>query len=165
VAALVPSGTVTLVVLVIVPSGERAVFDLAVLKGETDHPFRLQCEQSKYCQILHAALASFPCVSIRFSTTVKSLQQTAETVRIQATSLNGEQEYFAHYVIGADGARSAVRRDLGIEMSGDVYPETTILATTRFPFHEKLDGLSHVNYCWKPEGTFSLLRLPDVSRA
>lgn len=24
------------------PSGDRAVFDLSVLKGETDHPFRLQ---------------------------------------------------------------------------------------------------------------------------
>src|SRR5215831_9108210 len=34
------------------PSGERAVFGLAALAGETDHPFRLQCEQSKYCQFV-----------------------------------------------------------------------------------------------------------------
>jgi 2-polyprenyl-6-methoxyphenol hydroxylase-like FAD-dependent oxidoreductase len=50
-------------------------------------------------------------------------------------------------------------------MSGDVYPETTILATTHFPFHEKLEGLSNVSYCWKPNGTFSLLRLPEAWRA
>jgi 3-(3-hydroxy-phenyl)propionate hydroxylase len=57
-----------------------------------------------------------------------------------------------------------VRKALGIELSGDIYPETTILATTHFPFHERLDGLSNVSYCWKPGGTFSLLRLPDVWR-
>ena len=68
-------------------------------------------------------------------------------------------------MIGADGARSAVRQALDIEMSGDIYPETTILATTLFPFHEKLEGLSNVSYCWKPDGTFSLLRLPGVWRA
>ena len=67
-------------------------------------------------------------------------------------------------MIGADGARSVVRRALGIEMSGDIYPETTILATTLYPFHEKLEGLSNVSYCWKPDGTFSLLRLPGVWR-
>ena len=49
-------------------------------------------------------------------------------------------------------------------MSGDIYPETTMLATTLFPFHEKLEGLSNVSYCWKPDGTFSLLRLPGVWR-
>ncbi|MEO1105559.1 MAG: FAD-dependent monooxygenase, partial [Pseudomonadota bacterium] len=27
------------------PSGDRAVFELSVLKGETAHPYRLQCEQ------------------------------------------------------------------------------------------------------------------------
>jgi 2-polyprenyl-6-methoxyphenol hydroxylase-like FAD-dependent oxidoreductase len=57
-----------------------------------------------------------------------------------------------------------VRRGLGIDMSGDIYPETTILATTCFPFHDKLEGLSNVSYCWKPQGTFSLLRLPGVWR-
>ena len=67
-------------------------------------------------------------------------------------------------MIGADGARSVVRRALDIEMSGDIYPETTILATTLYPFHEKLEGLSNVSYCWKPDGTFSLLRLPGVWR-
>ena len=31
-------------------------------------------------------------------------------------------------------------------------------------YHEKLEGLSNVSYCWKPDGTFSLLRLPGVWR-
>ena len=34
------------------PSGDRAVFDLSVLKDDSEHPYRLQCEQSKYCRIV-----------------------------------------------------------------------------------------------------------------
>src|SRR5882757_2278990 len=147
------------------PSGDRAVFDLAALAGETDHPYRLQCEQSKYCKFVRVALDPLPSVSVRFSTAVIDVQQTADAVTVRASSPDGEDIITADYLIGADGARSAVRRALAIDMSGDVYPETTILATTYFPFHEKLEGLSNVSYCWKPNGTFSLLRLPEAWRA
>jgi 3-(3-hydroxy-phenyl)propionate hydroxylase len=57
-----------------------------------------------------------------------------------------------------------VRSALGFRFEGKTYPETTILATTRFPFEEHLEGLSNVNYVWKEGGTFSLLRLPDQWR-
>ena len=53
------------------PSGDRAVFDLSVLKDETDHPYRLQCEQSKYCQFVLDAVRKLPsvdaCISRRRS--------------------------------------------------------------------------------------------------
>jgi 3-(3-hydroxy-phenyl)propionate hydroxylase len=146
------------------PSGERAVFDLSVLKDVSEHPYRLQCEQAKYCRFVLEAVSKLPCVTVLFSTEVAGLNQTGDGVRVTAASPDGERTFAADYVIGADGARSAVRRTLGIEMSGDIYPETTMLATTTFPFHERLEGLSNVSYCWKPDGTFSLLRLPGVWR-
>jgi 2-polyprenyl-6-methoxyphenol hydroxylase-like FAD-dependent oxidoreductase len=146
------------------PSGERAVFDLSVLSAETDHPYRLQCEQSKYCEFVLAAIERLASVTVCFSTAVTGVQQVGDTVQVLASSPNGELIMIADYVIGADGARSAVRKALDIEMSGDIYPETTILATTLYPFHDRLEGLSNVSYCWKPDGTFSLLRLPSVWR-
>jgi 3-(3-hydroxy-phenyl)propionate hydroxylase len=146
------------------PSGERAVFDLSVLKGESEHPYRLQCEQAKYCRFVLDAVRELPSVTVLFSAEVTGLEQSTNTVRVTASSLSGEKTFTADYVIGADGARSAVRRAIDVELSGDIYPETTILATTHFPFHEKLEGLSNVSYCWKPDGTFSLLRLPGVWR-
>ena len=146
------------------PSGERAVFDLSVLRDETDYPYRLQCEQSKYCEIVLKALSACPNVTVRFSTPVIGVTQTDGGADVRVAPSGAEDILTAAYVIGADGARSVVRQALGITMSGDMYPETTILATTCFPFHERLEGLSNVSYCWKPEGTFSLLRLPDVWR-
>ncbi|AMN45296.1 FAD-dependent oxidoreductase [Rhodoplanes sp. Z2-YC6860] len=146
------------------PSGDRAVFDLSVLKDESDHPYRLQCEQSKYCHFVLDAVRKLPSVEIRFNTAVAALDQSSDAVTVTASSPDGEQRFSADYVVGADGARSAVRRAIDVDLSGDIYPETTILATTLYPFHEKLEGLSNVSYCWKPDGTFSLLRLPGVWR-
>jgi 3-(3-hydroxy-phenyl)propionate hydroxylase len=146
------------------PAGERAVFDLSVLAGETDHPYRLQCEQSKYARFVLDAVRELPTVTVHFSSAVTGLEQGGDAVTVHASMPNGARTFTADYVIGADGARSAVRAAIAVEMSGDIYPETTILATTQFPFHERLEGLSNVSYCWKPDGTFSLLRLPDVWR-
>ena len=70
----------------------------------------------------------------------------------------------ARYLIGADGARSTVREACHFTFEGFTYPETTILATTVFPFHKHMEGLSNVNYCWSAHGTFSLLRLPEIWR-
>jgi 3-(3-hydroxy-phenyl)propionate hydroxylase len=146
------------------PSGERAVFCLAALADETDHPFRLQCEQSKYCRFVLDEVRKLDDVAVCFGAEVQGLQQAADRVTVTATTADGPQDFVADWVIGADGARSAVRGAIGVGLSGDIYPETTILATTHYPFHERLEGLSNVSYCWKPDGTFSLLRLPGVWR-
>jgi 3-(3-hydroxy-phenyl)propionate hydroxylase len=141
-------------------TGERAVFDLGVLKGETAHPYRLQCEQQKLQHLLVARLGRFPHADFRFASKVKAVGQNAESVwaEVDGARLTGS------WLIGADGSRSIVRRSCDIEFRGKIYPETTILVTTDFDFDKALEGLSGVNYVWSRTGTFSLLHLPSVWR-
>jgi 2-polyprenyl-6-methoxyphenol hydroxylase-like FAD-dependent oxidoreductase len=141
-------------------SGERAVFDLGVLKGDTAHPYRLQCEQQKLQQLLIARLGSYSHADIRFASEVKALGQNAESVWVEVDGAR----ITGSWLIGADGSRSVVRRSCNIDFAGNVYPETTILVTTDFEFDKALKGLSGVNYVWSPTGTFSLLHLPSVWR-
>jgi len=149
------------------PSGERAVFDLGVLAGDTRHPYRLQCEQQVYCELLEERLPELSrgaCTLTR-GLTVTGLHQNGGGVTVTSRDTDGaKHEFEARWLIGADGARSTVRESVGLPLEGSTYPETTILATTQFPFEEHLEGLSNVNYCWSPHGTFSLLRLPDLWR-
>lgn len=146
-------------------TGERAEFDLGVLAGDTAHPFRLQAEQHKLSRLLLAAIAAEPLVEVRFGHRVTSVSQTADRARVEGEAF----VLAARYVVGCDGARSVVRRAMGVAFEGDTYPETTILATTPFPFHEAMEGLSNVNYVWTESpafsGTFSLLRVPGRWRA
>ncbi|RED16783.1 FAD-dependent oxidoreductase [Parasphingopyxis lamellibrachiae] len=146
------------------PSGERAVFDLGVIADSTAHPYRLQCEQSKLCRIMLAMLRDKG-ADIRMGMKVEGVTQDADGVRLDLRDTEGVAAADeAGFLIAADGARSAVRSALGFPFEGKTYPETTILATTRFPFDEHLEGLSNVNYVWKEGGTFSLLHLPGLWR-
>lgn len=146
------------------PSGERAVFDLSAIADATDHPYRLQCEQSKLCRIMLDMLLARG-VDIRMGKRLESVAQDDDGVRIGlADSKGGTETAEGSFLIAADGSRSAVRALLGFPFEGKTYPETTILATTRFPFEEHLEGLSNVNYVWKEGGTFSLLHLPGLWR-
>jgi len=142
------------------PGGERAVFDLSVLEGETRHPYRLQCEQWKLSRALQARLAGMPGVELRFGAEVTGLEQDESGVAFTVVSRGKPGLVRGAWAIGADGARSVVRKALGLEFDGQTYPETTILATTLFPFEEHLEGLSNVSYCWKAGGNFSLLKVP-----
>ena len=143
---------------------QRAEFDLGLLAGDTRHPYRLQCEQFRLCDLLVSRLGHAPNVKLEWGTQVTGLQQDADGVRVQAAAADGQRQFSGRLLIAADGARSVVRESLGVEFSGKTYPETTLLATTPFPFHEHLPGLSNVNYVWTREGTFSLLRLPSIWR-
>lgn len=146
------------------PSGERAVFDLGVIGDATNHPYRLQCEQSKLCRIMLDKLIAEG-ADIRMGVKVEGVVQDDHSVRVALRdSKNETTTDEADFLIAADGARSVVRSALGFPFKGKTYPETTILATTRFPFDKHLEGLSNVNYVWKEGGTFSLLRLPDLWR-
>ena len=142
-------------------TGDKAVFDLSVIADETDYPFRLQCEQAKLCRLLADRFAEDDRVEIRYGARVIGISQTAHHVELDVeTAADGATEPLtAPYVIGADGAGSFVRESLGLSFEGTTYPETTVLASTTFPFHDRIDGLSNVNYCWREGGNFALLRL------
>ena len=142
-------------------TGERALFDLAHIAADTPYPFRLQCEQSTLVRHGLEQARATSGIEVRMGAAVTGLTQDAGGVTLQ---LDGGDPVRARYAIAADGARSVVREAVGATFEGFTYPETTILATSLFPFHKHLDGLSNVNYCWAAQGTFSLLRLPTLWR-
>ena len=104
--------------------------------------------------------ARLPLNTVHFSSPVTSEAQDKDGVSI---TLN-DDVVRGSILIGCDGARSIVREAIGAIFEGETYPENTILVTTHFPFEDHLEGLSGVNYIWKPGGTYSLLRLPDLWR-
>jgi 2-polyprenyl-6-methoxyphenol hydroxylase-like FAD-dependent oxidoreductase len=148
--------------------GARAVFDLSVLKDDTAHPYRLQAEQWRLSRLLLAKLRAehADTVELRFGARVEQVAQDADGVALSGA---GMEPLRAPYAVGCDGARSMVRRAMGLDFPGDTYPETTILATTLFDFATAFEGLSNVNYVWTQHpafsGTFSLLRVPGKWRA
>ncbi len=145
-------------------SHDKALFDLSVLSGDTRYPFRLQCEQRVLTRLAHQQAQSTANLQLRYGAELTGLTQDEHGVKVTVQTASGPQTLQARYLIAADGARSVCRKLTGMTFSGETYPETTILATTTYRFEDQLPGLSQVNYVWCEQGTFSLLRLPELWR-
>ena len=144
--------------------GVIAEFDMQLLAGDTDHPFRLQCEQWKLTRLIADQLAQLPHVQILFGARVESVTQDNDRVHMRIEQAGPSQTLQGDYLIGADGAWSAVRRSLGIEFEGFTYPERFLVISTDFEFADHLPRLSYVNYCSDPEEWCVLLRVPTLWR-
>lgn len=144
-------------------TGPVATFDLALLAGDTNHPYRVQCEQWKLMRFVEVELKKLG-TDIRFGHEVTGVTQDSDRVTVTANTANGPVEIAGRYVIAADGARSAVRRSLGVEFEGFTYPELFLIASTDFPFEKTLTDIAYVNYIADPSEWLVLLRVPGLWR-
>jgi 3-(3-hydroxy-phenyl)propionate hydroxylase len=144
-------------------TGPVATFDLALLAGETNHPYRVQCEQWKLMRFLEQELRSEG-VELRFGHEVMAVRQDDDGVTVTANTASGPVSMTGRYVIAADGARSAVRRSLGVEFEGFTYAELFLIASTDFPFENTLTDIAYVNYIADPLEWLVLLRVPGLWR-
>jgi len=144
--------------------GLVAEFDMDLLKDETGHPFRLQCEQWKLTRLLKEQIDLLPNATVVFGATVKAVTQDTDSVSVTAEVGGQERAYTGDYLIGADGARSVVRQAMGIEFEGFTYPERFLVVSTDFEFADHFPHLSYVNYLSDPQEWCVLLRVPTLWR-
>lgn len=144
--------------------GTLSQFDFGTIADVTAHPYRVQCEQSKLTRILLEALSKESNFAMRFDCKVDEVSQDASSVRV-TLERNGRQEtHRGRWLIGADGARSDVRRSLGVEFEGFTWPERFLVVSTPFDFHAVIPGLVSVNYVADPERWHFLLQIPGLWR-
>jgi 3-(3-hydroxy-phenyl)propionate hydroxylase len=141
-----------------------ATFDLSMLAGDTNHPYRVQREQWKLMRFLEEELRKLPGSDIRFGHEVTSVRPDDESVTVTAETSSGPVSLTGRYVIAADGARSAVRRSLAVDFEGFTYPELFLIASTDFRFEAKLTDIAYVNYIADPLEWLVLLRVPELWR-
>ena len=138
-------------------AGWIAELDFGVLQADTQHPYRVQCEQYRLNQVLAARLKA-----LRFGAEVTALDQDADGVTV---TINGGEKLRGDWLIGADGGRSRVRETLGIPLEGFTWPERFLVASTPFDFAQAIPRLAEVSYFADPQEWFFLLRVRDVWRA
>ena len=120
------------------PSGTLvAQFDHAVLKDETPYPYVIQCEQFKTAQLILERLKALPNVEVLQSHRVIEVVQRDAAVEITVDGPTGPRKHRGAYLIGADGGRSVVRHQCGIEFAGFTWAERFIVLTTPFDFGAK----------------------------
>ncbi|MEM9552108.1 MAG: FAD-dependent monooxygenase [Pseudomonadota bacterium] len=146
-------------------TGEAATFDMGCLRGLTGYPFRLQCEQWKLTRLAASQLAVAPGVDLQFGWAAQRVRQDDSGVTLTLVKPDGtERTERGAFLIGADGASSAVRQALAIPFHGFTYAEQWVVASTPVDFAAKIPGLSPVTYTADAEEWFVLLRTRDLWR-
>ncbi len=103
-----------------------AEFDHGTLKDDTRFPYVLQCERIKIVEEALKLARVHPNIDVRLGATFTSFVQDADGVTAFATNPAGETDAFrGAYLVSCEGARSIVRKDLGIEFEGFTYPDRT----------------------------------------
>jgi 2-polyprenyl-6-methoxyphenol hydroxylase-like FAD-dependent oxidoreductase len=132
--------------------GIIAELDMSLLAGDTPFPFRLQCEQSKLTRLL---LPLLPPGTVHFG-------QRVERVTQDGTGVTVNDAFRGDWLIGADGANSAVRRSLfGDAFEGITYPDRFLVGSTDEDLTALLPGIAEVNYLFDPVEWLVVLRPPD----
>lgn len=141
-----------------------AEFDYGMLAGDTDFPFRMQLEQSKLTPILARLLEETGNGTVRFGHRVSAVELDGDAVRATVETPDGTRTLRAPWLLGADGARSAVRRTLDIGFDGATLDERYLILGTPDPLEERLPGLAPVSYISDPDLWCAMFRTPEVWR-
>lgn len=144
--------------------GVIAQFDFGEISDQTAHPYRVQSEQFKLTRILLDRLRNDECFEIRFGARVLDVEQDQAGVQVKVSTNDRNEVQAGSWLIGADGARSEVRRSLRIEFEGFTWPERFLVLSTPFDFDAVMGDLVSVNYVADPECWHFLLRIPGMWR-
>jgi len=140
-------------------SGERAEFDLTLIKDVTAHPYRVQCEQHKMTRMVLDKIKDWGNVEIWFDSRLQAFGQSEDGVWATVKRDGEDVTVHGRYLIGADGASSTVRQSLNLSFDGVTYPEWFVQATTAFEFRDHIPHLSLINYVSDSNEWFVLLRV------
>ncbi|MGL4637183.1 MAG: FAD-dependent oxidoreductase [Beijerinckiaceae bacterium] len=146
--------------------GVIANFELARIGDETNHPFRLQCEQWRLGEMLYARLQQQPLATILFGTKVVDARQTADQAEVDVVDADGKHRTLSGaFLVGSDGIGSVVRHSIGVEFEGQTIPETFLTISTPFDFRESMPDVANISYISDPTEWFVLIRTAKFWRA
>ena len=141
-----------------------AEFDHGVLTGDSRFPYVLQCERTKIIDEARQLLRQFSECEIRMGTTLESFTQNAGSLSAVVTDAAGGKEQIAgSFIVSAEGARSIVRKTIGVEFEGYTYPERTLTVAVCYDF-DKHHGYAYRNYISDPNQWSNLFKWVQPER-
>jgi len=127
-----------------------AEFDYGLLAGDTPFPYAVQCESHKTVAIAEAKMAGYANARVLRRHEVVEIHPRGDSVGVVCNTPGGRLGFEADYLVGTDGARSLVRKSMGIGFEGYTFPEGFVGLTTTFDF-EREYGYSNRNYFADPQ--------------
>ena len=139
---LVALGSVAKRSRIIVGGKVRGEADFSEIgQGMSRYPYVLIAEQGKHETLLYDHIKEHG-KDIRWQTTLESFEQDDSVVKAIVKDQDGKTETIeAKFLIGCDGAKSLVRRSLGLEFSGSTFERIFYVADVQIDWPFSHDAL------------------------
>lgn len=142
-----------------------AEFDYRRIAEDTAFPFRLQCPQHTVIPLLAQAFEETGTGRVRFGHRLEGFEADADGVDVRLQTKDTTRSVRARYLVGADGAASAVRNTLGLSFSGKTYEDRFLLVPTEVDLEAVgFGGIGPVAYMFDPDQWVISMRVPDALR-
>src|SRR5262245_25933495 len=127
-----------------------AEFDHIHLKDDTPFPYVLQCERMKIVEEAMALAKQHAPIDLRLLTTFTGFAHHADGIVARVMVPTGEEEEIGGaFLVSCEGARSIVRKEVGIKFEGFTYSDRTLNIEVAYDFRRY--GYAERNYISDPD--------------
>lgn len=140
---------------------ETELFQTQLPATDEFFPPFVNISQTEVEQLMVDAADREPLVTVHWGHSLTALEQDADGVRLTCQSDAGEVVYSASYAVGADGARSSVRRLGGIDFPGHSHTDQFLIADIRAGLPFPAERRFWFDPPWNPGRTVLIHPQPD----
>jgi 3-(3-hydroxy-phenyl)propionate hydroxylase len=141
-----------------------AAFDFALIKPFTPYPFRLHLPQYRLTRALEPLQVGSGRGALYFSHRLANLEDQGTHVEAVFSTAHGERRVQASYLCAADGARSQVRQNLGVDFVGKTITDRFLLVDTDAHLDRLFTNIGPVSYIFDPEEWVIAQRMKGTTR-
>jgi 3-(3-hydroxy-phenyl)propionate hydroxylase len=142
--------------------GTRPVYRLEMPHSEHERFYPMVNLQQQYIEkFLADAAHENPRIDLRWQSRVTGIELTDSGATLAVSTPAGPYQLRARYVLAADGARSAVRQQLGIRLTGDAYEGCYVIADIRMASNHPTERRAFFNSPANPDSTALVHKQPD----
>jgi len=136
--------------MMVAETGTRCRLNRAEVEaGLSDYPYQLHFGQDVLAKIVQRHLLALPNTEVRFNSRLTAIDQDASGVTARVTTPVGEESLHCDWLIGADGARSGVRRAVDLSFDGFTWPERFVATNIWYDEFEE-HGFALANFYIDP---------------
>lgn len=115
-------------------TGTAIKISTSILDGLVAHPSNLHLGQHTLAELVLRHLQRYPNADVRWGTAVVGMQQDRDGVTVRVDGADGQRDLRGEWLIGADGARSTVRKLMELPFEGHTWPDRFVATNVRFDF-------------------------------
>jgi 3-(3-hydroxy-phenyl)propionate hydroxylase len=124
-------------------------------------PPMLNIQQYYIEQFLLAAAQRSGLIEVRWQSRVQHIATERDCMRLKVGTPLGSYELSAEWVLGCDGARSAVREAVGLKLQGTTYEERYVIVDVALKSERPTERLAWFDPPSNPGSTILMHRQPD----